>query len=176
MDGLLSGSLLALMLRTSAADRIQRSMKWVFLVFLIPSVYFYARPDVYKGAGFITVGLSVVSFACMGVIGLSLRRDTILFRFLTLTPLRILGKYSYGFYVWHYVFATASGTLLHSLGARLGFALGGAITLTSFYCLTFLAAKLSYDLFEKRFLVIKRHFEYDSELRTHKTAFAPDGN
>ena len=37
-------------------------------------------------------------------------------------------------------------------------------------------AKLSYDFFEVRFLKLKRHFEYDSELETHRTAFAPDGN
>lgn len=40
----------------------------------------------------------------------------------------------------------------------------------------FVAAKLSYDWFEVRFLGWKRHFEYDSELRTHRTAFAGDCN
>jgi hypothetical protein len=41
---------------------------------------------------------------------------------------------------------------------------------------TFLAAKLSYDLYEVKFLKWKYKFEYDSEIKEHKTAFAMDGN
>lgn len=40
----------------------------------------------------------------------------------------------------------------------------------------FFVAKLSYELFEVRFLKLKRHFEYDAEIKSHRTAFAIDGN
>jgi hypothetical protein len=35
-------------------------------------------------------------------------------------------------------------------------------------------AKLSYDLFEVRFLRFKRNFEYDSELRDHRANFTEE--
>jgi peptidoglycan/LPS O-acetylase OafA/YrhL len=45
------------------------------------------------------------------------------------------------------------------------------IELTTAFFATFLVSKLSYDLFEVKFLRWKRHFEYDSELAEHKHAF-----
>jgi peptidoglycan/LPS O-acetylase OafA/YrhL len=48
---------------------------------------------------------------------------------------------------------------------------GGAIALSINFAVTFLVSKLSYDLFEVRFLRWKRHFEYDSEVAEHKHAF-----
>lgn len=49
--------------------------------------------------------------------------------------------------------------------------LGGVLMNVINFAVTFLVAKLSYDLFEVRFLRWKKNFEYDSELRTHKHAF-----
>jgi peptidoglycan/LPS O-acetylase OafA/YrhL len=37
---------------------------------------------------------------------------------------------------------------------------------------TFVAAKLSYDYFEVRFLRLKNRFEYDSEKISHRHAFS----
>lgn len=39
------------------------------------------------------------------------------------------------------------------------------------FAVTFLVAKLSYNLFEVRFLHLKERFEYDSELTEHRHAF-----
>ena len=89
----------------------------------------------------------------------------------------MLGKYSYGFYVWHIVWLGAWIQVLIYMVKRFhSVAIGGAISLSLSFIATFLVAKLSYDLYEVRFLKWKRNFEYDSELQTHKTAFATDGN
>jgi hypothetical protein len=56
-------------------------------------------------------------------------------------------------------------SFLHSKAA------GGVVALSTNFLVTFLISKLSYDLSEVRFLRLKRHFEYDSELAEHKHAF-----
>ena len=84
-------------------------------------------------------------------------------RFFTLAPLRSLGRYSYGIYVYHiFAIQALEGRLtaawLGTLGvptaaaswARFGAIAAGAIA----------AAWLSWHLFEKRFLVLKKYFEY----------------
>jgi hypothetical protein len=50
-------------------------------------------------------------------------------------------------------------------------AVSGIIELSCAFGLSFLVAKLSYDLFEVRFLRWKVHFEYDSEVVEHEHAF-----
>jgi peptidoglycan/LPS O-acetylase OafA/YrhL len=77
--------------------------------------------------------------------------------------LRLLGKYSYGLYVYHGIFAASFDRLyptetliagLHSpqLGATAHMVLGMATTLG--------IAMLSWHLYEKQFLKLKRYFEY----------------
>ena len=177
IDALCFGALLALLLRGPSAQAIQRSMKWVFLAGLIP----YLLIQVFSGDLFspaaITFGWTFLGIASMGLIGMTLRTGSPLFRLFHLKPLRFIGKYSYGFYLWHAVWVDAWIQALIFFTARThSLLLGGLITLPLNFATTLLVSKLSYDLFEVRFLKLKRHFEYDSELATHRTAFAPDGN
>jgi peptidoglycan/LPS O-acetylase OafA/YrhL len=85
---------------------------------------------------------------------------------------RAFGKYSYGFYIFHYIFVWTWIQLLvlftdhfHSK------AIAGVLALSLNFVVTFFVSKLSYDLFEAKFLSWKRRFEYDSELAEHKHAF-----
>ena len=173
LDDLLYGALLALLLRGPAASRVQRAMKWVFVVGLTATVWMWRLPE----PALLTWGLTVIGLASAGLIGMTLRADSVAFQLFTLRPARVLGKYSYGFYVWHIVWGRVWIALLVWTTARFhSHAVGGMITLPLAFGTPFLAAKLSYDWFEVRFLGWKRHFQYDSELRTHETAFASDGN
>ena len=177
LDSLLAGAMLALLLRGPNADRLQRSMKWFFLGGLVPLLLIFRFSPDYLSLWMLTLGLSFAALASFGLIGLTLRSASVAFRVFNVRPARVLGKYSYGFYVWHVVWAKASIAFLVYLAIRLhSFMLAGLIELPLLFLTVFLVAKLSYDLFEVRFLKLKRHFEYDSELRTHKTAFAADGN
>jgi peptidoglycan/LPS O-acetylase OafA/YrhL len=176
MDDLLFGAALALLLRGPRADTFQRSMKWLFLGSLVPVLAIVLWSPSGSSPWFLTIGLTFIGLASAGLIGMSLRVGSPAFRLFHLRPARILGKYSYGFYVWHLVWTSAWLALLVKLEqVTHSIVIAGLITLPSIFLLTFLVSKLSYDLFEVRFLGLKRHFEYDSELRTHKTAFAPDG-
>jgi peptidoglycan/LPS O-acetylase OafA/YrhL len=177
MDDLLFGAVLALLLRGPLADQVQRSMKWLFLGCLVPVVLMFLFVPGYTSPWLLTVGLTLIGLTCTGLIGMTLRTGSPAFRLFSFGPARILGKYSYGFYVWHLVWSAAWLGLLEFLERSThSLVIAGLICLPLNLVTTFLVAKLSYDFFEVRFLRLKRHFEYDSEQRTHKTAFAPDGN
>jgi peptidoglycan/LPS O-acetylase OafA/YrhL len=67
-----------------------------------------------------------------------------------------VGKYSYGMYVLHPFILSG----LHK--ARLPYGVPGLFVC---FLLTYIAAWISWTLFEKRFLGLKRFFEYDSDPR-----------
>ena len=176
LDDLLMGAALALLLRGPAANRVQRSMKWILLAGLIPFLVLCKLSDGIYGAWGMTIGYTAVALAATGMIGCTLRTGSVLYRIFHLRPARILGKYSYGFYVWHLVWAQAWLAVLKFMIARLhSVTLAGLVTLPFMFAVSFLCARLSYDLFEVRFLKWKRNFEYDSELTSHTTAFVADG-
>lgn len=172
VDTLLFGALLALVLRGPNADAWQRAMKWVFLLGTAVSVAIFAVSRPQAGILLMTVGLSAIAAASTGLIGMTLVEGSRTFRFFYWKPARLLGKYSYGYYIFNRLFGPAWVALLvvlmrwtHSM------AIAGAIALPLNYILTFIVAKLSYDWFEVRFLRWKKNFEYDSELSEHKHAF-----
>ena len=177
LDTLLFGALLALLLRGPEADRAQRSMKWCLLGGAVATLAIFRFSPEYTSPWLLSVGLSAIAIASMGLIGMTLKVSSRTQRFFDWRPARVLGKYSYGFYVYHFVWIKASirgliffTALLHSA------ALGGLVELPIAFVTIFLVAKFSYDWFEVRFLKLKRRFEYDSEIQTHRTAFAADGN
>ena len=177
LDSLLMGAVLALLLRGPAADAVQRSMKWLLLGGLAGTLLsFYLKADELSPWG-MTGGMTLIGIASVGLIGVTLRPGSWAFRLFSLRPLRWIGKYSYGFYVWHIVWMQAWLEVLIYLTARFhSTALGGAVSLSLTLVTTFAMAKLSYDLYEVKFLKWKYKFEYDSELKEHRTAFAADGN
>jgi peptidoglycan/LPS O-acetylase OafA/YrhL len=117
----------------------------------------------------------MLALASAGLIGATLRPGSVAFRLFNLKPLRILGKYSYGFYVYHLLWAGAWSALVAYLTPRFHSSVpANAISAVTNFGLSFLVAKISYDYFEVRFLRFKKNFEYDSELREHKTNFAEE--
>jgi peptidoglycan/LPS O-acetylase OafA/YrhL len=172
MDSLLFGAALALLLRGPRSDLWQRSCKWIFLGGMALVVPLFLKFRVIASPWILTIGFSLLAVTATGLIGMTLRSGSPAFRFFYVKPLRIIGKYSYGFYIYHMIFQIAFVRLLilvtqktHSL------AIGGIIELSCAFGASFLVAKLSYDLFEVRFLRWKVQFEYDSELLEHEHAF-----
>jgi len=83
-------------------------------------------------------------------------------RVLQCTPLRLIGRYSYGMYIFHlplHVFVF--GPLLHRLVAQVTPAISLAYS-TAMIVITFGIAALSYECFERRFLRLKRFLVPDS--------------
>ncbi|MCU1321457.1 MAG: hypothetical protein JWM43_1106 [Acidobacteriaceae bacterium] len=174
MDALLLGGILALVLRGPNSDRWQRSCKWIFLgslAILVPILLRQQGPGL-DSPLVLTLGFTLIAFASVGLIGVTLRSGSPVFRLFHLWPLRVIGKYSYGFYIFHMLYQWVwIQFLVFAYNKTHSRAISGVLELAGAYIFTFLLAKLSYDLFEVRFLRWKVNFEYDSEVTEHKHAF-----
>ena len=171
-DALLIGGILALLLRGPAADKVQRASKWLLVSAGLPVLGIFFWSPKAQSPFLLTIGYSLTAIASAGMIGMTLRTGSRAFRVFNVRPLRSLGKYSYGFYVYHalfyYVWVYALGRMIEHFHTLV---LPGLIESIGAFVTTFVVAKLSFDFFERRFLRWKRYFEYDSEQRTHEHAF-----
>ena len=174
MDSLLIGAIGALLLRGPAADAWQRRCRWIFLGSFSALLLIFALSPAYDSPVLMTVGLTVTALTSAGLIGMTLRPRSAAFQVFHLSPLRRLGRYSYGFYIFHVLFGYAWIHFLVIVTAKVhSLALGGILALSTSFVTTFLVSMASYEWFERRFLVLKRHFEYDSEIAEHRHAFRP---
>jgi len=172
MDSLLIGGMLALLLRGPTADAWQRSCRWFFLGGTAGLLVIFARIRDDSSPVMMTIGLTLTALASAGLIGMTLRTGSPAFRIFHLSPLRRLGRYSYGFYIFHVLYGWAWIQFLVLVTAKVhSLALGGLIALPINFGTTFLISMVSYEWFERRFLVLKRGFEYDSEIRKQRHAF-----
>lgn len=114
-----------------------------------------------------TVGLSAcaICFGALLLAAATAERSALRHRILALPALRFVGRYSYGMYVYHYLVlvALASGGLgVEVLVARFGTLAGHAVHVALNAGLTIGISVASWYLFERRFLRLKRFFEYGS--------------
>jgi peptidoglycan/LPS O-acetylase OafA/YrhL len=87
--------------------------------------------------------------------------ETVTGRFFHLRVLRFLGKYSYGIYVFHPLLIDMFVSLRgHDASGALETPLAVALRALAIATLSILAAWLSYHLYEKHFLNLKRFFAY----------------
>jgi len=161
-DGLLIGGILALLLRGKNAEVWQRNSKWVFLVAATLMSIVFFKPV--RWAFWVdTIGLTLTALTSAGLIGMAIQPSKITYRIFNVRPLRMIGKYSYGFYVYHYLFVVA---WRHLLAMMIGWVHSALLALLIYlpvvYAVSLLVSKISYDFFESRFLRLKKNFEYDA--------------
>ncbi len=163
MDTLLIGGVLALLLRGERATAWQKVCGAVFSLSTLALAVLFLLNSVLETVWLSTIGFTLIALASAGLIGSALRRGSVTYKFFSLRALRIMGRYSYGFYVYHLLFASGWAALTTKLvhlvhSTAIGTVGGIAIT----FWVTFFISKLSYDLFEVRFLRWKRWLAYDS--------------
>ncbi|MGD0648643.1 MAG: acyltransferase [Acidobacteriaceae bacterium] len=168
-DSLLAGAALALLFRSRLHDRVLRAAAWIFLAGAVSGVLlfhasshgpFFNTPTGYLI--FLAFYFSSIALASVGVIALSLR-SPLVSRLCTRHPMRWLGKYSYGIYVLHLIlFFYLDDPLRHFFSTHLTPDKGADILITGvlIFLLSLIAAYLSYHLYEKHFLRLKRYFDY----------------
>ncbi len=173
MDTLLLGGLAALVVRGDSRWIPRRAMLPAALSAAIVIVAYTLwhlgddMRDYFFGA---TFGYSVIALGCVAVLIASLEPESVAHRIFQWSWLRSLGKYSYGMYVLHILISHAVSTgmdrllgtslrieltpYLHSrpLAVLIEFGVNAAAV--------FLAAFLSYHLYEVHFLRLKRYFGY----------------
>jgi peptidoglycan/LPS O-acetylase OafA/YrhL len=164
-DDLLVGAAMALLLRGPEAEKwLRRS--WIFLV--VGMFSFAVMGAWRKMFGFydpynLTIGLDFISFASASLIALAIQHETSVFRILSLRPLRIIGKYSYGFYIYHLLLGKARIVfLLWSMAFFHSMVVGGWVFAVTCYVATLVVSGLSYELYERRFLAMKARFRYET--------------
>lgn len=110
-----------------------------------------------------TVGLSLVGICSASVIAMAIEAGSFAESFFNIRVLRFLGKYSYGLYVLHYsIFGFLDGPLRQFFNAKYH-SKGAAVVLAGLiiFCLSVIAALLSYHFYEVPFLRLKRFFNYN---------------
>ncbi len=121
---------------------------------------FHAHEFVSTGKWMTTIGITAFALLSAALVALSQHHSPLLQRVLTPKSLRIIGKYSYGMYIYHLLLLLPVRAYLLSDAAswiHLNF-LEKILFMVSEITLIFFAAKLSYDQLEIRFLKLKRHF------------------
>jgi len=167
MDGLLLGGLLALAMRGPERGRWLMVARWVFL----PAAGYLAFMALlehgldWRTSAFVnSVGYSVAAVAFSSLIAMTLKGGAAATVF-SLRPLRWLGKYSYGIYVWHMLLGGLIIPPARRFTAGLGWGaagqfLAGAVAGTA---LSVVIGWVSYHGFEAYFLRLKRFVPYGRE-------------
>ena len=186
MDTLLLGGCVALVVRGDS-DWIPR--RWmVLLAFLSATtiVVYTLRNlghDMRDGFFGSTFGYTVIAVGCVALLIAALDTSSIAHRVFSWQFLRSFGKYSYGMYVLHIFVAHLLGTLLNRmLGATLRIFLipylhSRFLAILVEFCVNaaavFMAAWVSYHVYEVHFLRLKRHFGYKKENRQSGARIMP---
>jgi peptidoglycan/LPS O-acetylase OafA/YrhL len=160
MDGLAIGAIASLVIRgRSGMDVVARRAGLVFVVAILLLLCLIAlRHTTHQSDPAIWIFLyPLVAIATAAGILVGMRKGPIAY-FLSLRPLCWFGKYSFGLYVWHPIIGMI---LLHSQVALVSPSSGKpAVLLAALVALVLdlLVAWLSFNLWEKRFLDLKRYF------------------
>jgi peptidoglycan/LPS O-acetylase OafA/YrhL len=173
MDGLLVGAILAVLLK-----RGQISLRWIYLLIAVGgaiigyiavfhhteliATYFYMP----------TLGITGFSFLSGGLLALSQHPIRWLRWILHGKWLRTIGKYSYGMYIYHVpIYLILEHIVTTHFGVQFPLPLFLALPyIAALIALTFLIAKISYDLFESRILALKIYFK--ARFENAKSAYA----
>ncbi|WP_182277859.1 acyltransferase [Granulicella sp. 5B5] len=110
-----------------------------------------------------TLGFTLLDIFFAALILLSLQPGSAAGRLFSIAPLRTLGTYSYGLYIYHELIAALLKAPLRAMleahHSKLFAVLAGAALLTA---LSLAVSVLSYHLFEQPFLRLKRYFPYET--------------
>lgn len=183
MDSLLFGAALALLLRSPLHDAVLRSSKAVFLAVVAVVASLNLARLIVKGhpsrlfafdASYLSLRYSLMALGSAALIAWCLQPTSAPRKFFESRSLRFFGKYSYGLYVLHFaalgfLIRTFRGWILHVTPSKLAGVVGAGFLS---FLVAVVAAYLSYHLYEKQFLRLKRYFDYDRSPRAEAHASA----
>lgn len=169
LDGLMAGALIAACMARGFGRQVL-APRYIVLALGIVGLYwlFEGRTPVAAARMMVTFGYSLVAltFGAFLLVVLGAPERSLIRKCMEFGVLISLGKFSYGIYVYHQLIGSftqpwalewlernsTQPNALHMLAYVL--VVGG---------LSYLVARLSYQLFEQRFLGLKRHFSYEQD-------------
>ena len=166
-DSLLAGAWLALILRGGLRDTVLRYAAPVFwLAVSVCGVIAWKTGsfDWELSVPINSYGYSVIAIASTALIAMALRPQSLTATTMANRPIRWLGKYSYGIYIFHQIIGVFVGTVLIGfLHAHLhSKVLFHVAWMASIVAITLPLSVASFRFYERPFLRLKRHFSYSS--------------
>ncbi|KAA6455586.1 acyltransferase [Acidobacteria bacterium AB60] len=160
-DGLLLGSWLALSLRLSSVEQLERRTRWFIPLAsaVLLGILLHTRSVDRYSSWMQTFGLTVLPLLFTRLLLKCLIPGAVVHRSFQVASLRFLGRYSYGIYVNHVLFMPALLLLVHWLQMRChSRAIGGALFVPLWFAGSVLLAVISFKYLESPFLSLKDRF------------------
>jgi peptidoglycan/LPS O-acetylase OafA/YrhL len=173
-DGLLCGAAAAILFRAGPVAEAARRLRlpaWIAAAGIAAIVIQERRLEFHSAFS------SAIVFPCLGILFarlllIALQSGSWAFRIGSTSWLRFFGRYSYGMYIFHRLLNTTG--LMRWLQDRThSQALGGVLYVVSMLVLATMTAVLSYELYERHFLKLKRLFSYSAEMAAPNQGLAP---
>jgi peptidoglycan/LPS O-acetylase OafA/YrhL len=172
MDGLAVGAILAILVRSSWRQRVQ---KWAAPTLILSIIILSAMGSVRSSPSsddpvIGTIGCSIAVIGYGALLLLSLREGAWPQRALSWLPLRTVGIYSYGFYLYHF---PLSVPLSHMKGYFIGWmhsaSAGGAVYIIACFAINMMVAAISFHLIESPVMRLKSRFSYARTTNQYST-------
>ena len=162
MDALLIGALCACLLRDQVwVKRLRQHVDWMWAAPLVTLAFLRLaiHPFGTQSRGVLAFGLSAIAIsyaALLVTIVLTLDKRSILQRLFSSRFMRLLGKYSYGAYIWQMIVRVG----LNNLEIRLIHKVFPAfLNIPLLIGATLMVSMVSYTVLERPFLLLKRYFK-----------------
>jgi peptidoglycan/LPS O-acetylase OafA/YrhL len=157
IDSLFAGALLALVplpsMRTAWISLASAAAVLAAVIFSAKTLWFSSGPMQ-------TFGYSGLAVLYASLLTMGLHKETWMARFLSLRVLRFFGRYSYGLYLWHYIFSAQVERFYRRMAAVIPFPTIASLLSFTIALLGALAlAMLSFRFIETPFLRLKHRYE-----------------
>jgi len=181
LDSLMSGGALALIVRTERGARWVASRKMALHGLALAGVAVFclcvvkAHSSFYSRDAMQRFGYAAESVLFAATIALALQPGTWAARLGEVRWLRVVGKYSYGIYIFHQIPMKYDQEFLQWMDGLTPFPMVASVVGTAMvFALTMGVAALSYHTVEMYFLRMKRWFAYDDERKAHRVTAEQD--
>jgi len=181
LDSLMLGGALALIVRTEQGARWLASRKMVLNALVLAGVVAFclcvakAHSSFYSRDAMQRYGYAAVAVLFAAMIALALQPGTWAARLGEVRWLRVVGRYSYGIYIFHQIPMKYYWDFLRWADGLTRFPIVASVVGTAMvFALTMGIAALSYHTVEMFFLRMKRYFAYDDERKAHRVVAEQD--